>query len=322
MSGQRAVVTGATGFIGRHLVDGLVERGAQLAILVRPGAQLPDAWRGRVAAIACVDWSEAGLRRVLAAQPFDAVYHLAAYGVKPTDRDPDAMQRINVALAPALVRLCRERGARMVMTGTFSEYRRPPDETPLTEISPLESEKVYGASKAAGGSLATALAEQLGVPLRLLRLFKVYGAGEAPHRLLPSLIANLPQGRRVPLSAGTQILDFIYIEDVVEACLRADAHMAAQSPSVATWNVCTGVGHSVRAFAAKVARALGAPARLLGFGDIPMRPDDEPWLVGSGERLRAALGWQPAFDLAAGVRDAVTHSTAATRPPQTTEKLA
>jgi nucleoside-diphosphate-sugar epimerase len=209
----------------------------------------------------------------------------------------------------------------MIMTGTFSEYRRPADATPLTEDSPLESAKIYGAAKAAGGLLAAALARQLDVRLRLLRLFKVYGPGEAPHRLLPSLIASLPQGRRVPLSAGTQILDFIYVKDVVEACLRADAQMAVQSPSVATWNVCTGLGHSVRTFASKVAEALDAPPELLGFGDIPLRPDDEPWLVGSGEQLRAALGWQPAFDLEAGVRDAVASSTPAARRLQTTEKI-
>jgi nucleoside-diphosphate-sugar epimerase len=69
----------------------------------------------------------------------------------------------------------------------------------------------------------------------------------------------------------------------------------------------------VRTFASKVAQVLGVPAELLGFGDIPMRPDDEPWLVGSGERMRAELGWRPAYDLDAGVRDAVASLTAASR---------
>jgi nucleoside-diphosphate-sugar epimerase len=314
MSARRALVTGATGFIGRHVVDHLLELGTQVAVLVRPSGRLSEAWRDRIVSIECADWSETGLRRALAPHAFNAVFHLAAYGVPPTDRDVDQILRINVALAPVLVRLCQERGARMVMTGTYSEYRRPPDETPLTEGAPLQSAKLYGSSKAAGGLLAGALAAELGVALRLLRLFKVYGAGEATHRLLPSLVANLPQGRRVPLSAGTQVLDFVYVKDVVDACLRADADMASASqPSTATWNVCTGVGHSVRTFASKVAQVLGVPAELLGFGDIPMRPDDEPWLVGSGERMRAEIGWRPAYDLDAGVRDAVASLTAASR---------
>jgi nucleoside-diphosphate-sugar epimerase len=306
MSGRRTLVTGATGFIGRHVVDRLLELERPVAVLVRPDRRLPAAWRGRVAAIECADWSEMGLHKALAPVPFDCVFHLAAYGVAPTARDVEQTLRINVAVAAALVRLSAERAARVVMAGTFSEYRRPAAAMPLTEDAPLESRKLYGASKAAGGLLASALATELGVALRLLRLFKVYGPGEAPHRLLPTLARNLPQAQRVPLSAGTQILDFVYVKDVIDACLHAEADMASASGrTAATWNVCTGTGHSVQTFAATAARILQASPDLLGFGDIPMRPDDEPWLVGSGERMYAAIGWRPAFDLAAGVRDAL-----------------
>jgi nucleoside-diphosphate-sugar epimerase len=309
VNAQRALVTGATGFIGRHLIDRLIAVDASIAILARPGPPLPDTWRGRVAAIECPDWSEVGLRRTLAGQTFDVLYHLASYGVKPGDRDAGEMFRINVALPPALVRICHEHDAKMVMTGSFSEYDRPPNETPVTEDSPLETLKVYGASKAAGTLAASALAAQLNVGLRLLRLFKVYGPGEAPHRLLPSLVARLLQKQRVPLSAGTQILDFIYIKDVIDACLRSAVHAMADPRSAPLiWNVCTGTGHSVRTFAITVTRALGAPTHLLGFGDIAMRPDDEPWLVGNRERICAALGWRPSFDLDAGVHHAVALS--------------
>jgi nucleoside-diphosphate-sugar epimerase len=193
------------------------------------------------------------------------------------------------------------------MAGTFSEYERPPGQTRLTERSPLETARLYGASKAAGGVVATALAESLGVKLRLLRLFKVYGEGEARHRLLPSLVAGLARGERVPLSDGTQIRDFIHVEDAVEACIQAGHDMTVPAHAqTATWNVCTGIGHSVRAFAVLVAQALGQRAELLGFGDLPMRADDEPYLVGDGELMMRALGWRPKHDLAAGIRAAVT----------------
>src|ERR1700686_3458483 len=229
MSAQCALVTGATGFIGRHLVDGLIDAKMQVVVLIRPGGQLPDQWRGRVACIDCGDWSGEGLRAALASRPFDVAFHLASYGVRPTDRDPDLMLRINADLPAHLVHLCKERGARLVMAGTFSEYEKPADRRPLTEQSPLEMGKIYGASKAAGGIFASALAESLGVKLRLLRFFNVYGEGEAPHRLLPSLVAGLSRGERVPLSDGTQIRDFIYVEDIVEACIKAGGDMGSPS---------------------------------------------------------------------------------------------
>jgi nucleoside-diphosphate-sugar epimerase len=306
MSAPRALVTGATGFIGRHLVRRLIEAEAQVVVLVRPGACAPAQWHDGVICIACDDWSEAGLRAALASQPFDVAFHLATYGVSPTDRDPRLMLRVNVDLPAHVVHLCKEQGARLVMAGTFSEYERPPDQRRLTERSSLETAKIYGASKAAGGVVATALAESLGVRLRLLRLFKVYGEGEAPHRLLPSLVAGLARGERVPLSDGTQIRDFIHVEDAVEACIKAGHDMTVPARAqTATWNVCTGIGHSVRTFAVLVAQAMGERVELLGFGDLPMRAEDEPYLVGDGERMLRALGWRPKHDLAAGIRAAV-----------------
>jgi nucleoside-diphosphate-sugar epimerase len=302
MNAQGALVTGATGFIGVHLVDALVDAGVEVVALVRPTSRVPDRWHGAVTCVACADWSEAGLRAALASQTFAHVFHLAAYGVRPADRDPGAMVRINVDLPAAIVHLCHERGVGLVTAGTFSEYQRPAGETVLDEQSPLEGTKIYGASKAAGGMAARALAESLGVRLRHLRLFHVYGAGEAPHRLLPSLVAGLSTESRVALSAGTQVRDFLYVEDVVDACLKtADDMNTVGVPLTATWNICTGAGHTVRAFAEMVAEALGASAELLGFGDLPLRPDDEPYLVGDGRQIQRAIGWRAKHDLRSGI---------------------
>src|SRR5258708_39283408 len=109
MNAQRALVTGATGFIGRHLVDGLIDTRTPVVVLIRPGSRLPDRWRSQVTCVPCADWSEAGLRAALASQSFDLAYHLATYGVRPSDRDPGLMVRINVGLPALLVRPCKER---------------------------------------------------------------------------------------------------------------------------------------------------------------------------------------------------------------------
>jgi nucleoside-diphosphate-sugar epimerase len=179
---------------------------------------------------------------------------------------------------------------------------------PLDESAPLETVKIYGAAKAKGGVLATELAGDLGVGLRILRLFHVYGPGEAPHRLLPSLLAGLGQASRVALSGGTQVRDFVYVADVVEAFLRAKRHIDGdRTPQ--TWNLCTGIGHSVRDFACCVADALGASHDLLGFGDLAPREDDVPWLVGNGELMASALGWRPQYELASGIEAALSCMT-------------
>jgi nucleoside-diphosphate-sugar epimerase len=302
---RQVLVTGANGFIGRRLVERLLRDGANVVVLVRPGRRLPDRWRGRVDVVACADWTEPGLRQAVADRGFDIAFHLAAYGVDPADRDLDQLLNVNIAVPAMLVRLCGARSAGLVMSGTFSEYFAPATSIPLDEQSPLETTKLYGASKAAGGLMASALATTLGVGLRILRLFQVYGPGEAAHRLLPSLVSGLAQRRRVALSTGTQVRDFVHIDDAVDACVAAAAHLRQHPASAGTWNVCTGIGHSVREFSVMVADAMGAPRELLGFGDRPPWPDDVPWLVGDRSRIGRELGWHPRHGLDTGVRDAV-----------------
>lgn len=304
MSVHKMLVTGGSGFIGRHLVARLLADGAGVAALVRPGSILPAEWQGKVAAVRCDDWSEQGVRAVLSGHGFQAVFHLAAYGVRPDDRDVGRMMQINVDLPAVLARLCSEWGARFVMSGTFSEYMKPLSNDPLREDSRLESFKLYGSTKAAGGLAASAVAQELGVGLRLLRLFKVYGAGEAPHRLLPALVSGLGRKQRVAISSGTQILDFVYVDDIVEALIRADRHIRDHG-AVTTWNVATGRGYSVRDFAEMVAAAMRVDPALLGFGEISMRKDDEPWLVGDPRLMHEELGWSPSTPLDAGIKAAI-----------------
>jgi nucleoside-diphosphate-sugar epimerase len=305
---RNVLVTGATGFIGGHLVDRLIAAQTAITVLVRPGSSLAARWRDKVRPVICDDWSMQGLRAVLPAFACDTVFHLAAYGVLPGDRSVDDMIRVNVELPAALVSLCKDWNARLVMSGTFSEYLKPATNEPRTELSPLEPYKLYGSSKAAGGLVASAIAKDIGVGLRILRLFKVYGAGEAPHRLLPELVQGLNQRRRVAISPGMQILDFVYIDDVIEALLRADDHIRDHG-TVSTWNVATGQGHSVRRFAELVAAAMHADGDLLGFGDIAMRKDDESWLVGDPGLMQSQLGWHPGIDLETGVKAAVAALT-------------
>lgn len=307
MSQSTVLITGGSGFIGRHVVTRLLQAGEKVVLLTRPSSTLPDAVADQVCRVNCADWSLENLKVVLRNHEFTLLYHLASYGVAPGNRDIATMIDINASLPADLVMLAAERNAGVVMTGSCFEYLKPMQNIPLTENTALETGKLYGSSKAAGGLLASAIAQCLNVNLRLLRVFNVYGPGEPAFRLLPSLWRNLRQGQRVSLSAGSQIRDFVNVNDVVEAVLQAGGSALAGSPGdrVAIWNVCTGKGTTVRKFAELVASIMGVSRELLGFGDFPMRDDEIPWLVGSPEKIHAELHWKAELDVEMGLRNAL-----------------
>ncbi len=254
------------------------------------------------------DWNKQSILSGIGDGPSTTVYHLAAYGVRPGDRDQDELVAVNTVLPGTLVRVAAELAAGLVMVGSVAEYAAPESGAPLTEESPLETTRLYGASKAAGGLLAMALAETLNVRLRYLRLFNVYGPGEASHRLLPSLLSKLLRGERVALSRGDQVRDFVYVADVVSALTAAGSQVAGKDGLTAQiWNVATGLGTSVAGFAREVARATGAPDELLAFGELPLRPDDVAWQVGSCDKICLESGWRAQYTLADGVSEAIAH---------------
>jgi dTDP-glucose 4,6-dehydratase len=213
-------------------------------------------------------------------------------------------------LAPNLVSLAAQKdiGA-VVAVGSSSEYSAIGATVPIDENSSLETAKLYGASKAAGGMLALASGAACGLPVAVVRLFNVYGPGEASHRLLPSLIAGLGKNQPVKLSAGTQVRDFVYVDDACNGLVAVlNALISTQLPSGA-YNLATSKGHTVAEFAQYVCEALDAPAELLQLGALPMRPDDLPYVVGNAKKLKNACGWHAGTSLEEGIKRALAETS-------------
>jgi UDP-glucose 4-epimerase len=298
---RSVLVTGGTGFIGQHVVRRLVQDRHMVTTLQRSG------WRpvGVRDLLRASEMTPASLRDLLRGRSFDWVIHLAAAGTHPAERDVETLFRVNVDVARALTELSATWPARaMFVAGSGAEYAPGVDRTPRVESSPLEAHRLYPASKAAGTLVAVAIASAAKLPLAVGRLFGVYGPGEAPHRLLPSLMAGLQAGKRVPLSMGKQERDFIYVEDVVDAIVEI-LHSLERSPKALIMNIASGHANSVRSFAETTADVLGADRALLGFGDLSTRPDEVPYFCGDPSMVYAYTGWKPRQDLRAGIARAV-----------------
>jgi UDP-glucose 4-epimerase len=296
MSFATALVTGSSGFIGRALVAHLRACGKRVVALGRATSALPPAERQfRLEAV-----SAALIVEALRGEAADVVFHCAAYGIRPQDRDRAQMFHANVEGTGAWVEAAAAMGARaFVYAGSSSEYGPVMKAERIRESHPLDASDLYGASKAAGGRWGAALARSLGLPFQWVRLFGVFGPGEAPHRLLPYLHERLSRGERVDLTSGLQWRDLLHVEDAAKGLLRA-AEIALEG-RLGPFNLCTGEPVTVRAMAEEVARQMGAPADLLDFGARAHRADEQMWMVGDGSLLAHAGGFRHSIGLSEGV---------------------
>jgi len=242
------------------------------------------------------------LRRALSRVQADVVVNLAATGVAPPVTDPAELMQGNALVAAHLVDAVAERGVgRFIHVGSCAEYAPGEPGVLMDEDWHQEPTSCYGAAKLAATHLARAQALRLNIPITVLRLFGVYGPGEAEYRLLPAIIAALVSGKGMDLTPGQQQRDWLYIDDAAEALA-----WAAEAPDLgatgAIYNVCTGQATSVYQVGEEARAALNADPTLLRWGAVPYRPDEPLWVVGDPGRFCSLTGWQPRHSWYEGVR--------------------
>jgi nucleoside-diphosphate-sugar epimerase len=292
---KRVLVTGATGFIGRHCLTRLVARGYDVHGVFSSGS--PIEFPG-------VKWHQADL---LEGQQVElllrevAPTHLLHLAWNATPgvyiSSPENLAWLCSSLQMA--RLFSELGGtRVVTAGTCFEYSW--DYGYCREhLTPLEPSTLYGTCKHALQLTLSSLSEQAGLSSAWGRIFFLYGPHEHPGRLVSSVIRALLQGEEAPCSPGTQMRDFLYVEDVAGAFVAL-----LDSETLGPVNIGSGHPVAVKDVVQEIARQLGQQ-RLVKLGALPPRPGDPALLVADPERLRSEVGYTPEYNLESGIRETI-----------------
>jgi len=308
--GRRAMVLGASGFIGRWIARGLSQAGAEVVAAVRdPGgaARILERWGAR-SLIAPVDLASPGtVRSLIEAHRPEIIFNAAGYGVDRSERDDILMDRLNHSLVEEIAMAVRDlpaapwAGARVVHCGSALEYGRLDGD--LAEDGPPPSPTdPYGRSKLAGSEALRRIAWEAGIPSVTARLFTVYGPGEHSTRLLPAIMSAAETGAPVALTTGMQLRDFTFVEDVAEGLLRLG--VAVQCPGE-TVNLATGKLLSVRDFTKQAAHVLLIPEARLQFGLVGTHIAEMQHKPVTVARLQQLTGWSPVVPVEQGVRRTV-----------------
>jgi nucleoside-diphosphate-sugar epimerase len=286
LRGIRALVTGAAGFIGRHLLAGLSASGATIATLDRndsPRAGAAESYLGDLRDAAFV-------QNALRKSAPDVVFHLAAFKQRSTRIDDfvealetNVLGSLHLFAAAATLPALKK----IVVLGTAEEYGR--NTAPFLETIREHPVSAYSYSKQSLTHLCEVLHHLHGLPAVVLRPTVAYGPGQSTDMFLPALIRSLLADTPFPMTAGEQTRDFVYVSDVVDAMLLA-ATAAGSAGQIL--NIGGGQPITIAALAHKVAALTGKPG-LLQPGKLAYRQGEVMSYSVDIAKARALLGWSP-----------------------------
>lgn len=305
---MNVLVTGGAGFIGSHLCEALLARGARVIALDNfdPYYDPQIKWRNLEA---CLDNQRFGLvegdvrdaeavGQLFVRGGFDAVVHLAGFaGVRASLDDPIACEDVNVRGTLVLLEAARRNGLPRFMLASTSSVYGLSAAIPYREDDPLLSPvSPYGASKIAAEKYAHIYHAVHGLSVVSLRFFTAYGPRQRPDMAFRRFAAALCNCRPIPVYGdGSTTRDYTYISDAVDGVLAA-----LDSPlPYGVFNIGSDSVHRLDEAIMLLAQALGVEPQI---EYLPEQPGDPPHTRADISAAQAALGYAPKVELAEGIR--------------------
>jgi len=300
MSGDRVLITGAAGFVGRHLTTHLEACGDEVIGVDRihsTGSQIPG-----------VDITDAdAVSRLLNDLRPTAIYHLAGWAdVGGSWKAPVDAFRANAEGTLNVLSAAVDAGVSKVLAVSSADVygKVEPSELPLTEDSPLRPASPYAASKVAADYLGLQAWLGRGLPVLRVRAFNHLGPGQTDKFVAPAIASRIARAERdggpsvLPIGDLSARRDFTDVRDVV----RAYRLLMDKGEPGEVYNVCSGVDLAVQDLADQMLAQAQIPLRFETDEDL-LRPVEVPVLRGSHDRLSDATGWEPEISISQTLTD-------------------
>jgi nucleoside-diphosphate-sugar epimerase len=294
LSPRKVLVTGATGYIGSHLIPRLLRNGYDVSVLTRKTSSRPPSW-GDAVKIYPVDCSYAEIDEALRRSDPGIVVHLASqFLVSHAPEDVESIVTSNILFGALLVEAMARRGRdRLIHASTYWTHYEGAAYNPVN---------LYAASKKAFLDLLEFYCEADRLTVLNLELYDTYGPGDKRRKIVNILLDQLGAPSPLLLSPGDQQLDLVHINDVVSAlCEGLKRVFMEPAGRVRTYQVRTGTSHTLKSLVGLIEKASGEKLDVV-FGGRPYRSREVMRPYAGGELLP---GWQAETPLAEGIKEAV-----------------
>jgi len=289
---MKLLITGATGFIGQHLVRRLLERGDTVSILVRATAQTENV--PKEVSIITIPPTQTELEGIFKKEKFDGVIHLASlYLMSHAPTDIKALIDSNVKLGTLVIDAAANANIGFfINTGSFAQHYNS---------LPYSPTNLYSATKQAFQDIVQYYAEATDLTVLTLELFNTFGPGDTRAKIFNLWMNVIKEGKTLDMSPGEQIIDISYIDDVIDAYLLAIDHATstdARSLTGRSYTIMSPERMPLKELSRVFSEEVGSELKI-NFGAMPYREHETMIPMENGEILP---GWSPKVTLREGIR--------------------
>lgn len=308
--GKNVLVTGAGGFIGSHLVDELVKKGADVTAFLHYNARnnwgmLEGRYReddDRIQVIMGDVTDGYAVSHAIEGQ--DVVFHLAALiGIPYSYIAPESYVNTNVLGTLNVMEACRRHDVERIVHTSTSEVYGTAQYTPIDEKHPLQGQSPYSASKIGGDKIAESYYCSFGLPVSTLRPFNTFGPHQSARAVIPTIISQALTSDTINLGSLNPVRDLTYVYDTVQAFLR----MAESDTSIGlTINAGQGMGVTIGKLAEMIVSKVNPDAKILSQ-EQRVRPEksEVQVLICNNTCAKQLLGWMPTISLDEGLNQTI-----------------
>jgi UDP-glucose 4-epimerase len=287
------LITGATGFLGSHIAEELVNNGYTVVAMKRKNSNLwrCEGFKDSIHWIDCDDLIEVE-DSILEYRP-DTLIHAAWGGVKANDRENWVEQEKNLQFLVELLELSKKTTiSRIIAIGSQAEYGF--FEGSVNEDYPCDPTSAYGAVKVSASVLLKSFAEQNKIDWHWIRIFSVFGPREEKNWLIPATIHNLLENKEMNLTPCEQRYDYLYVKDFANGILRI-VNSAQNNSGI--YNMSSGNSIKLKEILSFLESQLSAKSKLLHIGAQPYRPNQVMHMEGNSDKFFRTYNFKPYFEI-------------------------
>ena len=311
LKGKKVLVTGAGGFIGSHLIEALLAKGADVRAFVKYNG------RGDLGMISDLPKaSQSSLEIILGdvADPFfvrkvvrgcDYVFHLAALiGIPYSYVAPSDYVRVNVQGTVNILQACCDEGTNRVVHTSTSEAYGTAQYTPIDEKHPLQGQSPYSASKIAADKIVQPYYQSFDLPVVTVRPFNTFGPRQSARALIPTVISQALTRDKVSLGSLEPVRDLTFVKDTAEGLITVGLCDEVLGQVV---NLGTGTGNSIATIVKEILKMLGKENMPIEQDQSRVRPpkSEVMCLISDNTIAREVCGWQPKYSLQKGLSETI-----------------